>query len=262
MPSSARTMQGQRIGYIGKHAERLQRTGIPYGSTMCADPPLGGPQIRLSDTAGVGLSFFSPCGLGRVGAEPGWTQVRRARPKRAIRSPPIPATRGGSTSERPTVSSIARTTADAAETARTRFPAAPLRSPMIASTNAAFSTWDSMRSTGMAAVWRGAATRPYVHAAEGVDGESVRGLAWLIGRESRRGRHPLGRVPLSRRRRHVARITPRGHPDLHRRQSLAFDPADPNVLYAGTWHLVWKTSNGGAAWAPAHDGMIDDSDVA
>ena len=33
------------------------------------------------------------------------------------------------------------------------------------------------------------------------------------------------------------------------------------VVYAGTWHLVWKTQNAGGTWAPSHNGMIDDSDV-
>jgi hypothetical protein len=33
------------------------------------------------------------------------------------------------------------------------------------------------------------------------------------------------------------------------------------VIYAGTWHLPWKTSDGGATWTPLHDGMIEDSDV-
>ncbi|HKQ19799.1 MAG TPA: YCF48-related protein, partial [Candidatus Eisenbacteria bacterium] len=43
--------------------------------------------------------------------------------------------------------------------------------------------------------------------------------------------------------------------------SLAFDPTDPEVIYAGTRHLAWKTVNGGASWIPVHNGMIDDSDV-
>ena len=135
---------------------------------------------------------------------PGWTQS--ARPAETCdRSPPIPATRGGSTSERPTVSSIARTTADAAGNGS--YPVsrgAASVSMRSRSTNAAFSTWDSMRSTGMAAVWRGQRPRPYVPLLKESTG-SVRGpRPGAVGRESRRGRHPLGRVPLSRRRRHVA----------------------------------------------------------
>jgi ligand-binding sensor domain-containing protein len=42
---------------------------------------------------------------------------------------------------------------------------------------------------------------------------------------------------------------------------VAIDPADPGVIYAGTWHLPWKTSNGGANWTNIKKGIIDDSDV-
>jgi len=44
-------------------------------------------------------------------------------------------------------------------------------------------------------------------------------------------------------------------------ESIAVDPKDPNVVYAGTWHLAWKTSDGGANWSHINKGMIDDSDV-
>jgi photosystem II stability/assembly factor-like uncharacterized protein len=43
--------------------------------------------------------------------------------------------------------------------------------------------------------------------------------------------------------------------------SLAFDSHQPGVLYLGTPHLAWKTSEHGAKWTPIHDGMFDDSDV-
>jgi photosystem II stability/assembly factor-like uncharacterized protein len=43
--------------------------------------------------------------------------------------------------------------------------------------------------------------------------------------------------------------------------SLAFDPLDSNVLFAGTPHLAWKTSNGGVTWRPVYNGMLNDSDV-
>jgi len=42
---------------------------------------------------------------------------------------------------------------------------------------------------------------------------------------------------------------------------LAFDPKDENTIYAGTYHLPWKTTDGGKNWAPVVKGMIDDSDV-
>jgi photosystem II stability/assembly factor-like uncharacterized protein len=57
------------------------------------------------------------------------------------------------------------------------------------------------------------------------------------------------------------KITPDHHPDLNRFDSVAFDPKDNNVIYAGTYHLPWKTSNGGKDWFPVVKGMIDDSDV-
>jgi photosystem II stability/assembly factor-like uncharacterized protein len=57
------------------------------------------------------------------------------------------------------------------------------------------------------------------------------------------------------------RITPLGHPDLKNFDSLAFDPKDENIIYAGTYHLPWKTENGGKDWFPIQKGMIDDSDV-
>ena len=57
------------------------------------------------------------------------------------------------------------------------------------------------------------------------------------------------------------RISPANHPDLKNFDSLAFDPRDENVIYAGTYHLPWKTADGGKNWAPIHQGMIDDSDV-
>ena len=43
--------------------------------------------------------------------------------------------------------------------------------------------------------------------------------------------------------------------------SLAFDPTDSNILYAGTPHLVWKTTDGGAVWRQIYRGMQEDSDV-
>ena len=43
--------------------------------------------------------------------------------------------------------------------------------------------------------------------------------------------------------------------------ALAFDPADTNVLYAGTPHLPWKTTDGGATWHSISTGLIDDSDI-
>jgi photosystem II stability/assembly factor-like uncharacterized protein len=57
------------------------------------------------------------------------------------------------------------------------------------------------------------------------------------------------------------RITPEGDAELRNFDSIAFDPANPRTIYAGTFHLPWKTTDGGDHWSPVHEGMIDDSDV-
>jgi photosystem II stability/assembly factor-like uncharacterized protein len=58
-----------------------------------------------------------------------------------------------------------------------------------------------------------------------------------------------------------ARISPEGDPELSNLDSIAIDPANADVIYVGTFHLPWKTTDGGLHWAPIHSGMIDDSDV-
>lgn len=57
------------------------------------------------------------------------------------------------------------------------------------------------------------------------------------------------------------RISPADNPELQDITALSFDPADSGTLFAGTPHLPWKTSDGGANWKSAHTGMLDDSDV-
>lgn len=57
------------------------------------------------------------------------------------------------------------------------------------------------------------------------------------------------------------RISPEGHPEIRNVGSVAVDPRDPETIYIGTWHLPWKTLNGGRTWKPVSAGMIDDSDV-
>jgi photosystem II stability/assembly factor-like uncharacterized protein len=44
-------------------------------------------------------------------------------------------------------------------------------------------------------------------------------------------------------------------------ESIAVDPKNPDIVYAGTWHLAWKTDDAGANWHHINKGMIDDSDV-
>jgi len=43
--------------------------------------------------------------------------------------------------------------------------------------------------------------------------------------------------------------------------TVAFDPQHAEIIYAGTAHLPWKTTDGGKTWESIHQGMIDDSDV-
>ncbi len=56
-------------------------------------------------------------------------------------------------------------------------------------------------------------------------------------------------------------ISPPGSQEIHEVESLAIDPTDPDVIYAGTWHLPWKTTDGGMSWHSIREGVIDDSDV-
>jgi photosystem II stability/assembly factor-like uncharacterized protein len=56
-------------------------------------------------------------------------------------------------------------------------------------------------------------------------------------------------------------ISPRGSKEIHEVESLAIHPLNPDIIYAGTWHLPWKTSDGGENWANIKQGVIDDSDV-
>ena len=57
------------------------------------------------------------------------------------------------------------------------------------------------------------------------------------------------------------RISPAGNAELSDVDSIAIDPKDAKVVYAGTFHLPWKTTDAGLHWVSIHLGMIDDSDV-
>ena len=57
------------------------------------------------------------------------------------------------------------------------------------------------------------------------------------------------------------RISPQSDEELRNFDSLAIDPHRPEIIYVGTFHLPWKTSDAGRHWSPIHEGMIDDSDV-
>ena len=60
---------------------------------------------------------------------------------------------------------------------------------------------------------------------------------------------------------HWKLISPTGSMELHEVESIAIDPVNPQIIYAGTWHLPWKTTDGGANWRNIKQGIIDDSDV-
>jgi photosystem II stability/assembly factor-like uncharacterized protein len=46
-------------------------------------------------------------------------------------------------------------------------------------------------------------------------------------------------------------ITPAGDSELRNFDSLAIDPRDPGIIYAGTFHLPWKTVDGGKNGRPS-----------
>ncbi|MEZ5402470.1 MAG: hypothetical protein R2729_22535 [Bryobacteraceae bacterium] len=58
-----------------------------------------------------------------------------------------------------------------------------------------------------------------------------------------------------------SRVSPANNPELSPAVSVAFDPNDPDTIYAGTTHLPWKTTDAGRSWRSIHKGMLDDSDV-
>lgn len=57
------------------------------------------------------------------------------------------------------------------------------------------------------------------------------------------------------------RISPEGDEELRNLDSVAIDSKDANTIYAGTYHLPWKTTDGGKTWKPVIAGLIDDSDI-
>jgi photosystem II stability/assembly factor-like uncharacterized protein len=57
------------------------------------------------------------------------------------------------------------------------------------------------------------------------------------------------------------RISPAGDPELRNVDSVAIDPHNALIIYAGTYHLPWRTTDAGKTWTAVAAGMIDDSDV-
>ena len=50
-------------------------------------------------------------------------------------------------------------------------------------------------------------------------------------------------------------------PGLVHVESLAIDPRTTNTIYAGTWYLPYKSTDGGKTWRGIKNGIIDDSDI-
>lgn len=95
-----------------------------------------------------------------------------------------------------------------------------------------------------------------------LDGESVRSIALSPSNASIVVAGALSGVFLSEDGGyHWRRISPSGHKALLHIESVAIDARDPGIIYAGTWHLPWKTMDGGRTWFPVAFGMIEDSDV-
>ena len=98
---------------------------------------------------------------------------------------------------------------------------------------------------------------------EGIAGRPVRGLAVAAprtptgrGRRHAGGRASARRTPVSS----WQRISPEGHPDLRNVELGRDRPARARRLYAGTWHLPWKTLDAGRTWAAGargHDRRLD-----
>jgi photosystem II stability/assembly factor-like uncharacterized protein len=50
-------------------------------------------------------------------------------------------------------------------------------------------------------------------------------------------------------------------PGLVHVESLAIDPRTVSTIYAGTWYLPYKSTDGGQSWKSIKNGIIDDSDI-
>jgi len=57
------------------------------------------------------------------------------------------------------------------------------------------------------------------------------------------------------------RISPPNFTEIKDVESVAIDPVNPETIYVGTWHLAWKTEDGGKTWRSIKKGVIDDTDV-
>src|SRR5262249_26088443 len=60
---------------------------------------------------------------------------------------------------------------------------------------------------------------------------------------------------------HWEHISPAIHAEINNIESIAFDPKNPDLTYAGTWRRAWKTDDVAANWRHIIKGMIEDSAV-
>lgn len=60
------------------------------------------------------------------------------------------------------------------------------------------------------------------------------------------------------------RVDTSAYPDIRNVNSIACDPNNPQIVYAGTHHLSWKSNDGGRSWrqnGSTRTGVLDDSDI-
>jgi photosystem II stability/assembly factor-like uncharacterized protein len=57
------------------------------------------------------------------------------------------------------------------------------------------------------------------------------------------------------------KISPADHPEITSVESVALDPQNPNIIYAGTVRHLWKTVDGGLNWLLLKKGISDNTDV-
>ena len=88
---------------------------------------------------------------------------------------------------------------------------------------------------------------------EGMRGRSVRAMNAVDKGPERDGRRRARRRLLHQadRGKTWKRITPTNDPELKGFHSVAIDPRDANVIYVGTHHLPWKTTDAGKTWKRA-----------
>lgn len=99
-------------------------------------------------------------------------------------------------------------------------------------------------------------------AGQGIKGQSVRSLAQATSNPDILIAGSMSGVFRSKDGgEHWTQISPLGSEEIHKVESVAIDPTDANIIYAGTWHLPWKTTDGGKTWHSIKEGLIVDSDI-